>query len=292
MNLMQIEYFLEIARCKSISTAAKHLYITQPTLSRQITTIERELNMQLFIRNNKGLRLSPAGTVLYEELSIMMSEYRKSLKKAHFANIGSSDLLTIGVVEGLDAGLFLPDMIEYFEKNHPNIGLILKRLSFKALVDGLLHDELDIGISFDFNFYEQKELLVKNICEFHPAFAVPIRNPLSKKEVLTYKDFEKEDLVVVEEEECSGGINKLIEKFRTCGGFYPNFYFVDSMANAIFWVEAGMKCALLNMEMSIAKSSAIKMFPIEDELKNYMQIAKKKSHENFASNLAMNYFSE
>lgn len=48
MNISQIRYFLEVARCKNLTKAAQNLHITQPTLGRQISTIESDLNAQLF----------------------------------------------------------------------------------------------------------------------------------------------------------------------------------------------------------------------------------------------------
>ena len=48
MTFTQINYFIQVARCLNFTEAAARLYVTQPTLSRQITAIETELNMQLF----------------------------------------------------------------------------------------------------------------------------------------------------------------------------------------------------------------------------------------------------
>ena len=64
MTLTQIKYFIEVAKCLNFSEAAEHLFITQPALSRQITAIETELNMQLFIRGSKKLSLTPSGQLL------------------------------------------------------------------------------------------------------------------------------------------------------------------------------------------------------------------------------------
>ena len=66
MNLLQIHYFLAAADCLSFTQAADLLYITQPALSRQITAIEKELNLQLFVRTIRAVRLTPAGQALYE----------------------------------------------------------------------------------------------------------------------------------------------------------------------------------------------------------------------------------
>lgn len=62
MTVDQIRYFLEIAKCRSLLDASKNLHITQPTLSRQMSNIEKDLNVQLFFRTNHGMKLTPAGS--------------------------------------------------------------------------------------------------------------------------------------------------------------------------------------------------------------------------------------
>lgn len=60
MTITQIKYFITTAKCLNFTKAASQLYITQPALSRQIAAIEAELNMQLFVRNNRTVKLTPA----------------------------------------------------------------------------------------------------------------------------------------------------------------------------------------------------------------------------------------
>lgn len=61
MQINHIEYFLEVARCQSISKAAKNLFITQSTLSTSIATFENELGFKLFTRLRQGVILTPEG---------------------------------------------------------------------------------------------------------------------------------------------------------------------------------------------------------------------------------------
>ena len=65
MQLQQLRYFLEIAKEKSISAAAKNLYISQPSLSQQIINLEKELGISLLIRHSKSVSLSEAGYYEY-----------------------------------------------------------------------------------------------------------------------------------------------------------------------------------------------------------------------------------
>lgn len=62
MRTEYLDYLLEVARCESISKAAKKLFIGQTTLSAIINSVETELNMKLFQRSHQGIRLTPQGT--------------------------------------------------------------------------------------------------------------------------------------------------------------------------------------------------------------------------------------
>ena len=65
MNLKQLEAFVKVAETKSFSSAAKLLYLTQPTVSAHIASLEKELNACLLVRSTKGVALSEAGKELY-----------------------------------------------------------------------------------------------------------------------------------------------------------------------------------------------------------------------------------
>ena len=86
MTHTQIKYFLTAARCLNFTEAANQLFITQPALSQQITAIEAELNMQLFIRHKNKLRLTPAALVLLEELPAYEKSYLEIIEKAKIAH--------------------------------------------------------------------------------------------------------------------------------------------------------------------------------------------------------------
>ena len=70
MNLKQLEAFVKVAEGGSFSKAAKSLFLTQPTISAHISSLERELNVRLFVRNTKEVILSEQGKVLYEEQDV------------------------------------------------------------------------------------------------------------------------------------------------------------------------------------------------------------------------------
>ena len=86
MTFNQIKYFVTVAECLSFTEAAKCLFITQPALSRQINAMEEELGTRLFIREKKRLKLTPGGSVLYNRLPKVLSDYAEAVEERHCQN--------------------------------------------------------------------------------------------------------------------------------------------------------------------------------------------------------------
>lgn len=77
MNLKQLEAFVQVAEGGSFSKAAKELFLTQPTISSHISSLERELNARLFVRNTKEVSLSEDGIKLYKYAKQMLDLQRE-----------------------------------------------------------------------------------------------------------------------------------------------------------------------------------------------------------------------
>lgn len=67
MNIRQLEYFMLTAECRNVTEAAERLHMAQPPLSRALKNLEEELGVTLFSRSNRGVRLTDAGRLLYDE---------------------------------------------------------------------------------------------------------------------------------------------------------------------------------------------------------------------------------
>ena len=82
MDVKQQEYFIAIAEERSISKAAKRLYISQPSLSQYLAKLEDSLNKRLFVREKNGtLTLTDAGTFYYESAREIVKIRDQFLKK-------------------------------------------------------------------------------------------------------------------------------------------------------------------------------------------------------------------
>ena len=290
MTFTQIKYFVEAAKCLNFTQAAKRLHITQPTLSKQITVIERETNMILFFREAKALRLTPCGEIFYKEVSELLNQYEEILLKAQNANSGLNGSVKIGVLEGHDVSQALPKAIKDFENQYPNIKLYMERFSFRQLLEAIYSNELDAIITYDFEVEDKEELDSITIEECSPVVAISKSNPLSEKMDLRVSDLCMEEFAIVNSDECENGVNIVKRDLNKYGGFTPRFYIVDTMESAILWVEGGGKCGLFNTGMSIINSKHIRAVYMPGFPTMEIKLAWKKNSNNQALQLFVEKF--
>ena len=74
MELRELRYFLAVAREQSITRAAEHLYIAQPSLSKQMQNLEKEIGRPLFVRGSRRITLTETGMLLKKRAEEMLEE--------------------------------------------------------------------------------------------------------------------------------------------------------------------------------------------------------------------------
>lgn len=146
MTTAQIQHFLIAAERLNFTVAAEQLYITQPSLSRQIAAIEDELGVKLFDRSSNTLRLTTAGKALYERLSVFYRDYQTIVKEVRDISSGTRGHLNLGVLEDQ----YIPDRltlsIRQLLQDNPDCEINITRRDSRALFSGLMDGSLDAGL--------------------------------------------------------------------------------------------------------------------------------------------------
>lgn len=213
MTSEQVKIFYGIAKHLSFTKAADELYTTQPTVSRQIKSLEDEWGVTLFTRERKTVRLTPEGTVMLKCCREMDKALSESLKIAHGIARGEKGTIRIGILQTMDDSEFVMPSLDYFSKNHPNVRFIMEKCSFaelrKRLDDGLL----DVIITLDFESAYLKNVEIENCARLDTLFVVSNRHPLFSKENLSIHDFSHVRFVVPEPDDSPGRKEKMEEIF-------------------------------------------------------------------------------
>lgn len=145
MELRQLAYFVAVAEERNFTRAARRIPIAQPAISQQIRRLETELGEMLFVRDRRGIRLTPAGEVLLPHARAMLAD----AEHAREAVVALSGLLTGRLAFGFVQPLTdqrLPGLLGAFHREHPGIELRLIEDETDALLAALATGELDAAL--------------------------------------------------------------------------------------------------------------------------------------------------
>jgi Transcriptional regulator len=223
MNTKELEYVVKIAEEKSISNAAKLLYVSQSTLSHALNKLEEKFGTPFFDRSTIPLKLTYAGELFVTEAHKILTlnkELNQQIQDIAEFKRGS---FTIGLTH-LAERYYLPLVLPKFHKKYPGIQINIKAASLATLENLLLKRMVDFAIilPLDNPLIEYKPIFKMDI-----LLALPIDHPLSKKSPpngrqypeLDLKELAKEEFIILQQG------RKLRETaIATCkaAGFTPN----------------------------------------------------------------------
>lgn len=207
MLIIRIEhlyYLVDIAKTKSITLSAEHLFISQQGLSQAIQKLEADLNVALLRRSHQGVSLTDAGNIAVEKAKDVILKYEELLHSMEpYSNVessNSSDKLSIGATPFMCSN-HLPQILDLFRKKHPSINVHIKEQKPDQIVTQLNEGSIDLGLVnlpefYSHQYLEDKSVVFEKICtnEFMACVAKP--SPLAKKLFFSKSEIKKHPLVV------------------------------------------------------------------------------------------------
>ena len=146
MNLKQLEAFVKVTEGRSFSKAAKELFLTQPTISAHIASLEKELNTRLFVRNTKEVSLSEDGTVLYEYAKQMVELERKIEYAFLHEEQDAPQCITIAA-STIPAQYLLPRILARFSERYPKEQFKVMETDSARAIEHVINHTADIGFT-------------------------------------------------------------------------------------------------------------------------------------------------
>ena len=142
MNFKQLEYFAAVAEEGSISGASRALHVAQPPISRQLSLLEDELGVTLFLRTNKGVALTEAGRCLYQHSRQMFQSLRTMADSVRDVEAGARGQLKLGVIYS-DVQT-ATQLLKQYHAQYPQVELYVRMGAPGDLLDDLGRGELHV----------------------------------------------------------------------------------------------------------------------------------------------------
>ncbi|HHT44295.1 MAG TPA: LysR family transcriptional regulator [Fastidiosipila sp.] len=265
MILSQLEAFVYVVRHKSFSLAAKHLFLSQPTVSLKVKELEKSLGVTLLARSTKAVTPTAIGSQLYPYARKIISLKNHILEETESLKSGNTGSVTIAV-SSTPAQHFLPPVLVDVAERFPNTRFDILRSDSAQVVDDVLSGVAEIGVSGSWT--KQASLLVEKLFDDRLVVVTPTTDLYRKlKAPLTADDFRR--LPFVGREEGSGTRQWMIGYLATLGlneGDLNRVATLPGNEHVLAAVRAGLGMSVVS-GLAVGddvKNKKVLVFPVED----------------------------
>jgi LysR family nitrogen assimilation transcriptional regulator len=145
MELRSLAYFVRIAELGSITRAAAHLHVAQPALTRHVQRLEDELNVALFTRANRGVRLTEAGQKLLDSATRILRDVERTGDEIRAQDAHPSGKIVLGITPTL-CPVLVPDLFARMRRDYPMIELKVMHAGMVRLEEFVIDGRVDIAL--------------------------------------------------------------------------------------------------------------------------------------------------
>jgi len=241
MELRQLKIFLVVASKLNFTRAAEELHLSQSSVSEQIQNLEDNLQVKLFDRSQRQLKLTDAGARLVEYAQRLLRLADEAQASVHTAAELAFGKLSIGALETICVAR-LPTMLTAYTTAHPSISVHVKTANTRELLQQVGDDALDVCLLLGERQLE-KNLHSEIIFREELVVLLPVNHPLAHNGEIRLEDLTQETFLVTE----TGCVYR--DMFEKAFASQPNrprlAGEIGSIATLKNLVETGAGCALL-----------------------------------------------
>ncbi len=269
MELRTLSYFLAIAREGSLTRAAKALHVTQPTLSRQLASLEKEFGQQLYLRSHTGIRLTQAGEILRGYAASIVELSDKAEDALSLTEREISGPVYLGLGETAAVGI-LAEAMERVRAEHPGVTFRLHSGTSADLMDSLVAGALDFLLECDVRpHHDLNELDLPHADEW--GIVMRTDDPLADRASLAIDDLAGRDLILSRQEmrtergDHTSDSLSLTSRLASIGHMVASFTLAY---NTRFLVKAGIGvAAVYDGLMEVGGDTGLVFVPLEEPAK-------------------------
>ncbi|GAV22180.1 LysR family transcriptional regulator [Carboxydothermus pertinax] len=196
MNLYQFELFCQIAKVRSFTKAAKLMHLTQPAISAQVQAMENFYGTKLFERSATGVKLTPAGELVYKYAQHFLAEHEKLEREID--NLLGTNAQTIVIGASTTIGNFaLPCNVWSFKEKFPEANIRIEVDNSQKVIALVLDGKVDFGLAEGPEF-TNPDLEIKKVGESQVVVITSPELPQAQQNSITIEELKKLPLILRE----------------------------------------------------------------------------------------------
>ncbi len=198
LSFQQINIFLTVMEKGNFVQAAEALYMSSSTISKNIARMEKEFGFELFTRDARTVKPTPAAKTLYQSWSIAVREIKNGYLKSKEESEEDSRVLNIAIPNTSNPQRYLWPKSQYFLAKNPETIFNISSRNWNELIEEVLTGTYDIAFIPDFDSYtlDEKGMPWTYAAKDNAEAIVAVSHPLSGKQDLTLENLLSEPLIV------------------------------------------------------------------------------------------------
>lgn len=195
MHTQQLESFLAVAENLSFARAAEELNITQSAVSRQIHSLENELETRLFHRTSRSVALTPAGISFYEDAKNFMGGLRIAKEKIKRHSAANAQILSLGFGNDIDCQLSA-GLLKECRVHLPELHPFLRVIPHRSILNLYLQDEIDIIFGFQNDVPSREGIIYEEIFQAPICCTIAAEHKYAGKEEILEQELYSENIII------------------------------------------------------------------------------------------------
>jgi len=222
MHLHQLKYFVSIVETGSMTKAAERCFISQPSISQQLSKLEDNIGKKLFSREHGKLVLTNPGRVMFEQAQKILTTVEEAKHRVSDVDDTSGGSVSIGILPTL-ASYVLPGTLLKLSEKYPNAMVTIREEVSEIIVDAAERGEIDILI--EVSPFDETHLNIEPLFSDEFYVAVHQNNPLAKLEEVPINALDDMPFILLKDVHC---LTRQIESYCINKHFVPKVLFQAS----------------------------------------------------------------
>jgi len=279
MTKEDIIAFRTVAKLRNFSRAAEALFIPQPSLSRKIIALEKELGVTLLERTKRSVKLTNAGIIFFQESGSLLEHEHHFITAVQKANQDARLVLEVAFMGLGLAHRFLP-AINRLQKVANDLSLHIHILDYQEIHAALTSHTIEMAIAADFGLSALPSIRTKRLFLASSMLVLPADYPSSKDKEFAFTTLATEKFIVLENRSAPKGYETVLGICQEWG-FRPNIIkHCDSIEEILFYVQAHQGVAILPSFDCPPVSQGLRYIPLQAESPISIIAARYKSNAN------------
>lgn len=196
ISLRALRYVVATADFGNLTEAARHLNVSQPSISAAIAQFEAECGVQVFVRHHaKGVTTTIAGTRIVNEARLLLNHARDFGQNARAMSDEVRGEIAVGCFWTI-ATHFMPSLLSTFAESHPGITVSLDEGDQQQILEGIVSGRTELALSYE--FARPDDVVAEPLAELRPYAVLHPDHPLARRERISLADLRDEPFILLD----------------------------------------------------------------------------------------------